>query len=107
VISKLKKKWRGFKASPAGKRFQTVHDQQADAPAWVKPLMIAGAVIAFGIGVVLTVVPGPAVVFFALAGALAATESAWVARGLDRGEVVARRLVARIRGRRPKPSSAD
>jgi hypothetical protein len=97
VLTKLRKKWREFKAYPAGERFQTVHKHQKDAPAWVKPVVIAGAIVAFGIGVLLSILPGPAFVFYGLAGALLAIESAWVARKLDRGEVGARKLLARFR----------
>jgi len=106
VLTKLRKKWRELKAYPPGKRFQTVHEQQKNAPAWVKPVVIAGAVVAFGIGVLLSILPGPAFVFYGLAGALLAIESAWVARQLDRGEVAARKLLARFRRWRSKRSAA-
>ena len=99
MLAKLQRKWRELKALPPGKRFQTVHQRQSGAPAWVKPVLIVSAVIAFAIGILLTVLPGPAVVFYALAGALVATESAWVARWLDRGEVELRKLVKRVRAR--------
>ena len=99
MLAKLKRKLRELKALPPGKRFQTVHEQQKGGPAWVKPVVIAGAVIAFAIGVVLSILPGPAFVFYALAGALVAIESAWVARRLDRAEVKLRELVTRIRTR--------
>ena len=100
MLSKLRRKWHAFKALPAGERFQTIHQQRAHAPVWVKAIMIGGAVVAFGIGVVLTVMPGPAIVFFALAGALAAIESQRVALGLDRGEELVRGLIARWHHRR-------
>src|SRR5262245_16540094 len=96
MFTKLRKKWRDFKGLPAGRRFRMVHRQQADAPAWVKAVVIAGAVVALAVGILLTVLPGPAVVFYALSGALAAIESAWVARGLDRGEVAARHLIEKV-----------
>jgi hypothetical protein len=88
VLRKLRRKWHDFKRLPVGRRFCTVHERQANA---------AGS---FAVGIILTVLPGPAVVFFALAGALAAIESAWVARRLDRGEVAARRLIAKWSRRR-------
>ena len=99
VLARLKDKWRTFKAHPAGERFQTIHRQQAGASRWLKAAMIAGAVIAFAVGIVLTVLPGPAVVFFALAGALAAVLSAWVARALARAERAVRRVLHRLRRR--------
>jgi hypothetical protein len=100
VLARLKSKWREVKALPTGKRFQTVHEQQQSGPAWVRPLLIVGTLISVAIGVVLAFIPGPAVVFFALAGALAACVSAPIARALDRAEVVGRRWLSRLRRRR-------
>jgi hypothetical protein len=94
---KLQRRWRAFRALPAGKRFQRFHEQQKNAPAWVKPLAIVGALASLVIGVVLVFIPGPAFVFFGFAGALLATQSAFVAHGLDRGEVAARALAKRVR----------
>ncbi len=59
--------------------------------------MLVGAVVALAIAVVLTVFPGPAIVFYALAGALVATQSMRVARLLDRGEVATRGLMLQLR----------
>ena len=95
--SRLQRRWQAFKALPAGKRFQRFHEQQKDAPAWVKPLLIVGALLCIAAGVVLTFIPGPAFVFFGLAGAMLATQSRHVARLLDRGELVARAGMARLR----------
>jgi hypothetical protein len=107
VLSKLRGKWREFKAYPVGKRFQTVNERQADAPAWVKPVVIAGAVVSFAIGVLLSIMPGPAFVFYGLTGALLAIESAWVARKLDRGEVAARKLITRFKRWRSRRATAS
>jgi hypothetical protein len=96
----LRKRLREVKALPVGRRFQSVHERQADAPAWVKPLVLGGAVLAFGIGVVLSIIPRPAFVVFGLAGMLLAIESAWVAKKLDRAEVAIRELIARFRRHR-------
>jgi hypothetical protein len=49
------------------------------------------AVAALVIGVVLVLMPGPAVLFFLIAGMLLAAESCTVARLLDWGEVRGRR----------------
>lgn len=99
MLSKLKAKWRELKSFPIGKRFQTVHERQKGAPAWVKPLVITGAVAAFAIGVVLSIMPGPAFVFYGLAAGLAAMQSAWIARGLDRTEVVLRMWRKKLKAR--------
>ena len=66
--------------------------------------MIGGAVLCLAIGIVLTFIPGPAFVFFGLAGALLSIESRWIARVLDRAEVSARKLLARWRRQRAKAS---
>lgn len=97
--SKAQRRWRAFQALPAGERFERFHEQQKDAPAWVKPVLIVGVLASLAIGVVLVFIPGPAFVFFGLAGALLATQSALVARALDRAEVWARSLVGHIRER--------
>ena len=100
MLVKLGRRWSEFKALPAGERFQAVHAKQSGGPTWVKAVVVAAAVLAFAIGIVLMFIPGPAIAFFGLAGALIATESAWVARTLDRGEVAARNLATRFRRRR-------
>lgn len=93
----LAKRWRAFRALPAGARFRRFHEQQKNAPGWVKPLLVVGAVVSLAVAVVLTIFPGPAFVFYGLAGALLATQSIHVARLLDRGELAARALVGRMR----------
>lgn len=107
--SRLQRRWQAFKALPAGKRFQRFHEQQKDAPAWVKPLLLVGAILCIAAGVVLTFIPGPAFVFFGLAGAMLATQSSYVARALDRGELMARALMRRVRAKwarlRRRPAS--
>ena len=45
------------------------------------------ALVLMVVGLVLTVMPGPAILFFLIAGGLLAAESRAVARWLDRGEV--------------------
>ncbi|MGH7944004.1 MAG: hypothetical protein ACREH8_11905 [Opitutaceae bacterium] len=60
------------------------------------------AILFLAIAVVLTVIPGPAFVFFILAGALLATESRTIGRFMDWCEVIVRKLVrwAKLRGSR-------
>ena len=50
------------------------------------------AVAALAVGIVLMFIPGPAILFFLLAGGLLAAESRGVARGLDWSEVRIRRI---------------
>ena len=56
-------------------------------------MYLVAAVLCFGVGVVLTVMPGPGFVFFAFAGALVATQSTTVARFLDSAEVRVRAVL--------------
>lgn len=98
VIAPLKAQWEDLKAGKPGRRFREhrAHERAAGrGGGWRRGLNLALAVVAFAIGVVLVFVPGPAVLFFVLAGALLAGESTWVARGLDAGEVGLRRMGAR------------
>lgn len=95
--SDMKRRWRAFEALPVGERFERFHAQQKDAPAWVKPLLVVGALASTALGIVLVFIPGPAFVFFGLGAAMLATQSAHVARLLDRIEVGARSLMRRLR----------
>ena len=95
--SELERRWRAFEALPIGERFVRFYEQQKSAPAWVKPLLIVSALACLAIGVVLAFLPGPAFVFFGLAGAMLATQSIHVARLLDRLEVFARSMMRRAR----------
>ena len=54
-------------------------------------LRLVIAAVSLVIGVVLTVIPGPAVFFFMITAALLASESLRLARWLDIGEVWARK----------------
>ncbi len=92
----VKKQWRALRESRPGERFE---DRYRAANRSEKGGRLAGhvvrvalAIVAFAIGVVLTIFPGPAVVFFALAGALMATESRWVAQLLDWTELKLRAI---------------
>jgi hypothetical protein len=57
-------------------------------------ILIIAAAVCFGIGVVLAVMPGPAFVFFILAGGLLATESQTIARLMDRIELLVRKSLS-------------
>ena len=50
------------------------------------------AVVSIAVGIVLMFIPGPAILFFLIAGGLLAAESREVARGLDWSEVRLRRI---------------
>lgn len=97
MLSALREQWQNLKSFPPGERFQKFHREQQDKSVWVKVAYGALSVVLFALGVVFAFIPGPAVLFFALCAAALATQSAWVARLLDRGEVKGRQVGRRIR----------
>lgn len=96
MTGKLKRQWQALRRSPPGRRFQDRYRAAQGRAEGRRPgghiLRIALAVVALGIGVVLAVLPGPAILFFFLAGALLASESLIVARALDGSEVRLRKI---------------
>jgi hypothetical protein len=97
MTSSLRRQWEKLKHLPPGERFKTFHHEQQGKSVWVKVAYAALSLVCFGLGVLFAFIPGPAVVFFALCAALLATQSAWVAQLLDRGEVKGRRLAHSVR----------
>lgn len=83
----LKSKWQGLKKGAPGERFQAAYAharrRRQTTPLWQRAVQFGLAMVALALGVIFAVIPGPAVVFFALAGALLATESRAVAIALD------------------------
>jgi hypothetical protein len=94
MFSTLKKALERLKNHEPGERFGAFHREQKDRPVWVKVAFFAAAFVSLGVGVVLAFIPGPAVLFFALGGALLSTQSRFVAETLDKLEVWARRQIA-------------
>ena len=92
--------WKKLKVLEPGERFQTLYREQRSKPLAMKVLFFAAAIACFAAGVVFAFIPGPAIVFFALSGALLATHFLWVARALDASEVWARKTLDSIRERR-------
>jgi hypothetical protein len=77
-----------FRKSAPGVRFIEFNRRfRVETPSWARPFFILLAVLSFAIGVILAFIPGPAVVFFALTGALLAGQSERLAKKLDRAEV--------------------
>jgi hypothetical protein len=105
MTSTLRSEWRILRRAAPGRRFQESYAasrRHPDHGTFVRRAVRVGlAVIAMAIGVVLIFLPGPAVLFFAITGALLATESLTVARMLDwvelRLRAVAHWLVRRWR----------
>lgn len=85
-----------------GRRFQDRYERarkKQEASKYRRILNIALALVLAAVGVVLVFIPGPAVVFFFLAGGLAASESRLVARAMDWLEVKVRTVVGGLRRR--------
>lgn len=94
MLGRLKTLWKKIRKLPPGERFQSIHRDQKNQSRVVKAALLGIALLSFAGGVVLMFIPGPAVLFFALTGALLATQSLWVARQLDHGEVWGRSTAA-------------
>lgn len=86
MVKSLKANWRALKASRPGRRFQDRYDRRkksGQGSALGRILNLVLALLLFSIGIVLMVIPGPAILFFFVSGSLLATESRFVAAGLD------------------------
>ena len=99
MLRRLNALWKRLEALEPGERFQTFHREQRDRPPAVKAAFFGIAIACFAAGVLFVFIPGPAVLFFALGGALLATQSLRVARWLDAIEIWGRKTVGSIRNR--------
>lgn len=97
VFENTKAAFKRLEKHEPGERFGAFHREQKDKPLWVKVLFFGLAFVSFAIGVVLAFIPGPAVVFFALTGALLSTQSRFIATTLDKAEVWGRKAFASLR----------
>lgn len=99
----LRAEWHLLRRAAPGRRFQESYAasrQHPDHGTLVRRAIRIGlACVAMAIGIVLVFLPGPAFVFFAITGALLATESLTVARVLDWTEVRIRRVARWVRRR--------
>jgi hypothetical protein len=96
MLETLKKRWKEFKKAPPGERFEQMHraGRESGLPLVRIVMVIAGVAMIVG-GVVLLAIPGPGLLVIAFGGALLAQQFLWVARKLDRLELVLRNLYAR------------
>jgi hypothetical protein len=95
VLGNLKRQWRALRAGKPGHRFQDRFERsrksgatQSLARRLIQPV---AAIVLLAIAVVLTFIPGPAIVFYFAAAGLLAGESRALARGLDWGEIQLRK----------------
>ncbi|HEY4249169.1 MAG TPA: hypothetical protein VGM64_20260 [Lacunisphaera sp.] len=99
MTNPLKQQWQSLKRGKPGHRFRARYDAgsrvKKDASFGFKLIRLLRFVIALAaaaVGVVLVFIPGPAILFFLLAGSLLAAESLTIARFLDWIEVKLRDL---------------
>jgi hypothetical protein len=97
MFERIKATLRRLGKHEPGERFGAFHREQRDKPFWAKAAFFGLAFVAFGVGVVLAFIPGPAVLFFFLSGALLSTQSRFVAEKLDKTEVWGRKAFASMR----------
>ena len=91
----IAERWRCFRDSAPGTRFQERYRRTANALGWRRWAVLAcGGVLCF-VGVLLLVLPGPGVVLLAVGAFLLAEQSEGCARVLDRAELRLRRLLRR------------
>jgi hypothetical protein len=90
----LMQRWHALTGGNPGRRFEDRYEAARAARlrgGWshrlTRALRLVIALLAFVVGLVLAVMPGPAILFFLLSGSLLAAESRGVARLLDRLEV--------------------
>jgi hypothetical protein len=95
MLGNLTREWRAFRGGKPGHRFQDRFDrsrQSRDSQSWLRRLIEPiAAIVLLAIGVVLTFIPGPAIVFYFAGAGLLAGESRTLARGLDWSELKLRR----------------
>ncbi len=96
ALDLLRKRYREFAAGQPGKRFKELHERRARRGNSRKPLVIAMAVVVIVIGIVLLVLPGPGIPFLVVGMALAGQEVFFVARALDQGELLIRKVLQRL-----------
>lgn len=98
MTGKARRSWNALRSDPPGQRFRRHYErrqQEADRSGDSRRYLVASGLIL--VGIVLIFIPGPAVVFFALAGALLAEVSLPAARTLDWAESRVRSGLAWIR----------
>jgi hypothetical protein len=103
MAASLKAEWRMLRRGKPGQRFQDRYDSGhhgGNSQSMTGRIVrIVIAVVCVAIGVVLMFIPGPAILFFLIAGGLLAAESRHVARALDWSEVRLRKLASWAKAR--------
>ena len=103
MASTLISEWRELRQGRPGRRFQDGYEasrRTKNRVTWLGRIVRLGmAVVALALGIILVFIPGPAILFFAIAGGLLAAESRQLARLLDWTEVQIRKVAVYLRAR--------
>lgn len=93
----FRRDWRELRRGRPGRRFQDRYESVRNGGRrngkGKRVVLVVFALVFFAIGCVLVVMPGPAFLFFILAGGILATESRLVAQFMDWSEVRVRTLL--------------
>lgn len=100
MFHKLKQSWRDLQQGRPGRRFEDRWRHRRPGGPARKILVIGSGAVVFAAGLFFLPAPGPGMVLLVLGAALVAEESRWVARALDRAEVLVRAALRRLRSRR-------
>jgi uncharacterized protein (TIGR02611 family) len=98
MLSSLAQQWRDLTKIEPGKRFQNRYQGRKNRrrSAFLKIFFLMLGAALFLVGIALIPAPGPGVLVMFIGASMMAEESLFVARALDRTEVLLRRLVVRI-----------
>lgn len=110
MIERVKKDVAKMKKSAPGERFVKQHERAKKsglASGAGRVVCVGLAVVAIAIGVVLVFIPGPAFVFFLLAGALLASQWRLLAEWMDAAELKLRDVWSALRRKWRKRSPAS
>jgi Putative transmembrane protein (PGPGW) len=97
MFHKLKQSWQDLQQGEPGRRFQDRWRGKRQGGAGRKVLVIGLGALVFAAGVFFLPAPGPGTVFLVLGAALMAEQSRWIARALDRAELLLRAALRRLR----------
>jgi hypothetical protein len=102
MLKTIKSDMEKMKRDETGQRFKNEHlraKKRGLDRGWMRAAFFISAIVSAAIGVVLVFIPGPAFVFFILAGALVAIPWWPAARALDNAEAAAMPWWRKLRAR--------
>jgi putative transmembrane protein PGPGW len=100
MFHKLKQSWRSLQQGEPGGRFEERWRRKKPGGLARKILVLGSGGIVFAAGVFFLPAPGPGTLLLVLGAALMAEESRWIARTLDRAELLLRGALRRFRAPR-------